>query len=280
MATTVGAVYNMLVQRVAEQEALAGLSPHPDSAATLGAALSAGSRVAIWRLMLWAVAYVHKTQEDNFDRFRSEVEGLAVDGHYGTKRWFVAKAKAFQLGHVLQLTSLDAGYATVVPGARIVKQAAVVELANRVVVKVAKASGSGLAKLTNDELVAINDYFQELRPPVQVAVLTANPDRIRLTGSVVYDGQLPLSGVQAAVQYALTQYLKVLDFGGAVSLTELRRAVLDVSGVVDVRIDAAEVRTTGPWQPIPRVHYTYAGHAVIDPASPITTTMEWAIGDV
>lgn len=280
MAVSVNTIYNYLAQRVAEEETLAGLSPQPDSAATLLTALSSGSRVAIWRLLLWCVAYVHKIQQDNFDAFRVEVDGLAKDGHFGTRRWFVSRAKAWQSGHVLQFTALDAGYAVDDPAARIVTQAAVVELANTVIVKVAKAAGTGLAKLSTDELVAINDYFQELRPPVQVAVLTADPDLVRVLGAVVYDGQTPLAGVQAGVQFALAQYLKTLDFGGVVSVTGLRAAILSVEGVVDVRLNEVHVRTTGLWQPVPRVHYTYAGHAVIDPAHPITSSLEWAVGNV
>lgn len=280
MAVSVNTIYNYLAQRVAEEETLAGLSPQPDSAANLRTALSSGSRVAIWRLLLWCVAYVHKVQQDNFDRFRLEVDGLATDGHFGTRRWFVAKAKAFQYGHVLQFTDLDAGYDIDVPSARIVTHAAVVEAANTVVVKVAKAAGSGLQKLAPEELVAINDYFQELRPPVQVAVLTADPDRLRITGSVVIDGQQPIAGIQAAVQFALEQYLRTLAFGGVVSVTGIREAILSSSGVVDVRLERVDVRTTGAWQAIPRVHYTYAGHAVIDPGSPITGSLEWAVGSV
>lgn len=280
MATSSEEIYNQLAQKVAEQPGLAGLSPSPDSAAQLATALSSNSRVSIWRLLMRAVSYVHKTQQDNFDRFRLEVVGLARDNMYGTRRWFIARAKAFQMGYSLVFTTNDASYSVDDPGARIVTHAAVVELANVVVVKVAKAAGSGLAKLSAPELVAINDYFQELRPPVQVAVLTADPDRIRLTGSVVFDGQTPLGGVQSGVQFELTQYLKSLDFGGVVRITDLRAAMLRASGVVDVRLDLVEVRTTGPWTTIPRVHYTYAGHAVIDAASPITSTLEWAVGNV
>ena len=280
MAASITTIYNYLAQRVAEQSTLAGLSPNPDSTAQLRTVLNSGSRVAVWRLLLWCVAYVHTILEGNFDRFKLEVEGLAKDGHFGTRRWFVAKAKAFQLGHVLQFTPLDAGYAVVDSAARIVSQAAVVEMANVVVVKVAKTSGSSLVKLTNEELVAVNDYFQELRPPVQVTVLTADADKVRLTGSVVYDGQQPVAGVQAAVDLALMSYFKGLDFGGVITLTSIRRTILSVAGVVDLRLDAVHVRTTGAWQPVPRVHYTYAGHAVIDPAEPITSSLQWAQGNI
>jgi hypothetical protein len=269
-----------MASEAAQQAALAELTPNPDSAAQLQAELSAGSKVSVWRLLMWVVAYVMNRQVDLFDRFRVETADLAKDGHFGTRRWFVAKAKQFQFGDTLIFTDLDAGYATVNPAARIVTHAAVVEMANVVVVKVAKAAGTGLAKLDPPELVAVNDYFQELRPPVQVTVLTADADRIRLTGAVVYDGQQALPGVQSSVQYALTQYLKSLEFGGVVRVSDLQEVMLSAFGVIDVRIDIAEVRTTGLFSSIPRIHYTYAGHAVLDSAFPITSTMTWQVGNV
>jgi hypothetical protein len=269
-----------MASEAAQEAALAELSPNPDTVTQLRAEVNAGSKVSVWRLLMWVVAYASKLQQDLFDRFKVEVADLAKDGHFGTRRWFVAKAKLFQVGHTLVFTDLDAGYDTIDVPARIVTHAAVVELANVVVVKVAKAQGTGLAKLTTPELVAVNDYFQELRPPVQVTVLTADPDLLRLTGTVVYDGQVPLGGVQSAVQAAITQYLRTLDFGGVVRLTDLKEAMVAAFGVVDVRLDLVEVRTTGPFVNIPRVHYTYAGHAALDAAFPIITSMQWQVGNV
>lgn len=280
MATSVETIYNWLASRVAQQEGLAGLSPANDNAASLTSALSSGSRVAIWRLLLWAVAYVHRAQEVNFDRYRQEVYDMALNGQFGTRRWFVSKALEFQIGHVLEFTPLDARYPVIDESARIVSHAAVVELANTVIVKVAKTAGNGLVKLANEELVAVNDYFQRLRPPVQVAVLTADPDKLRIIGAVVCDGQYVIPGIVAAVEFAVSQYLRSLAFGGVVRVTDLRTIILGVDGVVDVRIESVHVRTTGDWVPVPRVHYTYAGHAVIDPGEPLSSSMQFAIGVV
>ena len=278
MATTAETIFDHMASTATQEAALAELAPNPDSAALLRAETTSGSKVAIHRWYMWLFAYVAKIQQDLFDRFRVEVDELAKDGHYGTRRWFVSRAKRFQYGHVLQFTELDAGYAVDDPAARIVTHAAVVELANRVIVKVAKAAGTGLAKLDPPELVAVNDYFQELRPPVQVSVLTADADRLRILGQVVVDGQLPLNATQAEVVFYVNQYLRTLAFGGAVRVTDLKAAMLKAAGVVDVRIDRVEVRTTGPWVVIPRIYNTYAGHAVVDPSHPITGSMTWPVG--
>ncbi len=278
--TTTETIYDHMAQAATAEAALAGLAPNSDSSAQLQAQLNSGSTVDIHRLLMRLFAYCAKLQQDLWDRFRVETEALAKDGHFGTRRWFVAKAKRFQMGHVLQFTDLDAGYATDDPAARIVTHAAVVELANTVVVKVAKQAGTGLQPLTTEELLAVNDYFQELRPPVQVQVLTAPADRLRITGSVVYDGQATLSAVQAAVNYELREYLRTLAFGGVVRNTDLKAAMLRAQGVVDVRLAQVEVRTTGPWVEVPRAHFTYAGHAIVDPSYPVTSTLAWQVGNV
>ena len=278
--TTTETIYDHLASEAATEASLVGLAPNPDSAAQLAASLSSGSKVDIHRLVMRLFAYAAKLQQDLFDLFKVEVENLAKDGHYGTVRWFVSRAKRFQFGHALVFTDLDAGYAVDDPAARIVTHSAVVELANQVTVKVAKAAGTGLQPLTPEELLAINDYFQELRPPVQVMVITAPADRIKLIGSVVYDGQTGMAAVQASVNLALRNYLKRLDFGGVVRVTELKAAILSAPGVVDVRLTNVEVRTTGPWVNVPRIHYTYAGHAEIDTSSPISSTLTWEVGNV
>ena len=280
MATTSEAEFDNMASLATQQAALAQLTPNPDTAAQLQSDLSTTSRVGIHRLLMWLFAYCAKLQQDLFDRFRIETDNLAKDGHYGTIRWFVSRAKRFQLGHALVFTELDAAYAVDDPPARIVTHSAVIERANVVVVKVAKAAGTGLAKLDPTEVLAVNDYFQELKPPVQVVVLTADADLIRLYGAVVYDGQLGLGAVQAAVTAAVRQYLRTLDFGGVIRNTDLKEAMRSAAGVVDVRLDYVQVRTTGPYVTIPRVHYSYAGHAAIDAANPLTSTLQWQVGNV
>lgn len=280
MPTATETIYNQIADAAAIETALAPLSPSPDTADLLKADLSSGSVVSAWRLFAWVVAYVTKLQRDLFDLYKVEVVELAKDGHFGTRRWFVAKAKAFQYGHALVLTDLDGGYAVDDPPARIVAQAACVELANQVIVKVAKAVGSGLGPLSVPEVFAVNDYFQTLRPPVTVTVLTAEADKLRLSGVVVYDAELVLTGIQAGVQAAIDDYLRTLEFGGVMRLTDLKAAMLAVTGVVDVRLDMAEARTTGAWTQVSRIYYSYAGHMALDAGFPIATTMGWQAGSI
>jgi hypothetical protein len=281
MPATTATIYNNMAGTAGVQDALTELTPNPDTVLQLRSDLSSNSRVSVWRLYMWLFAYAAKIQTDLFDLFKADVELLAKDGHYGTRRWFAAKALKFQLGYSLTFTDNDASYVTEDPAARIVTHVAVIELANRVMVKVAKAQGQTLVKLSPAEALAVNDYFQDLRPPVQVTVLTADADTLRMKGAVIYDAQVLLPLVKSAVQAAVTAYLKVIEFGGVLRLTDLKEAMLRAPGVVDVRLDLVEARVGGgQWNSISRVYYSYAGHMRLDPAFNIFNTLLWQAGNV
>lgn len=271
--------YNAMASEQAGEAALNDL-PN-DSYAQLRADLSSGSTVSRWRLLLAIVAYHISLLRAQWAIYRQDVISLAKDGHFGTRRWFVAKAKAFQFGHSLVFTNLDAHYALDVKAARIVTHAACVEMANRVIVKVAKKNGTGLQMLEPAEYTAIQDYFADLRPPVQVSVLTADPDLCRMYGYIVYDPQaVTLSAVQAACTFAAQQYLRQLEFGGVMRVTDLRAALLAVPGVVDVRLDRVLCRSIGPYVQVPRIYQSYAGHMAMDNSTPLSTSIQWAAGNV
>ncbi|MBL8002402.1 MAG: hypothetical protein JNL05_10610 [Flavobacteriales bacterium] len=280
MANSTASIYNQITTAVTNEPGLAGLTPQPDSYLQLQSDLSTTSKVSRWRWIALSVAYVIKLLRDQFDLHERTVKELALEGHFGTRRWFAAKARAWQYGHVLQFSSLDAYYLVDDPSARIVAQVAVVEVGNRVFVKAAKAAGTGLAKLDPPERQALDDYFQELRPPVYVTVISADADKLRLSGTVVYDAQAILLGVQAGVDAAVRTYLQTLEFGGVLRLTDLKAAMLAVTGVVDVQFSLVEARSTGAWATISRIYHSYAGHMAIDAASPITTSMAWQAGNV
>ena len=280
MATTTDSIYDQIAGTASQEVALAELTPSPDTSAQLRADLSSDSTVSPWRLFARLFAYAAMVQQALWDRYRLDVIALSRDGHYGTRWWYIAKAKAFQMGHTLVMTSLDGGYAVDDPAARIITHAAVAERANLVQVKVAKGLTAPLQKLTPEERAAVNDYFQHLRPTVQVIAITGDPDSVKITGTVVYDPETPIMAVQSAVKLALDAYLITLDFGGVLRIQDMRSAILAVTGVVDVVFDQVEARSTGPFRPVQRLYHSYAGHMQLDPFSSIITTITWQQGRI
>lgn len=280
MSTTTDSIYDQIASTASQEAALADLSPSPDTSAQLRADLNSGSTVSVWRLFARLFAYAAKTQQDLWDRYRKDVMALSRDGHYGTRWWYIAKALAFQMGDTLIMTSLDGGYATDNPAARIVTHAAVAEGAGLVMVKVAKGTTAPLQKLLPAELAAVNDYFQHLRPTVQVQCITGDPDSLKITGTVVYDPETPIMAVQSAVKQALDTFLATLDFGGVMRLQDLRSAIMSVQGVVDVVFALVEARSTGPFRPVQRLYQSYAGHMQLDTYSSIISTITWQQGRI
>jgi hypothetical protein len=280
MATTTDIIYDQIASTASQEAALVGLLPSPDTTAQLQADLSSGSTVSVWRIFARLFAYAAMVQQALWDRYKLDVKNLSRDGHYGTKWWYIAKALAFQMGDTLVMTSLDGGYATDNPALRIVTHAAVAERANLVQVKVAKGITAPLVKLTPTELAAVNDYFQHLRPTVQVQCITGDPDSLKITGTVVYDPETPIMAVQSAVKQALDTYLATLDFGGVMRLQDLRSAIMAVQGVVDVVFTQVEARSTGPFRPVTRLYQSYAGHMQLDPYSSIISTITWQQGQI
>lgn len=280
MATTTDRIYDQIASVASQEAALGELGPSPDTADQLRADLNSGSTVSPWRLFAWLFAYASSIQQALWTRYKKDVADLSRDGHYGTKWWYIAKAKAFQMGDTLIMTSLDGGYATENPAARIVTHAAVAERANLVQVKLAKGITAPLQKLTPEELAAVNDYFQHLRPTVQVQCLTGDPDSIKITGTVVYDPETPIMAVQSAVKQALDSYLGMLDFGGVMRIQDLRSVIMAVQGVVDVVFTLVEARSTGPFRPVTRLYHSYAGHMQLDPYSSIISTITWQQGRI
>lgn len=274
--------YNQIASEVALDEAINSLDGSGDNATQLKADVNNGSVVGRNRLIMWFVAYFMTLQQDLFALFKSDTKALALDGHFGTRRWFVAKALEYQYGDPLIFTRLDAYYDPVVPENRIVSQAACVELGYKVIVKAIKTSGGSITPLSSDERNGLQDYFDELRPPVQVEVRSADSDRLRFNAEVVTDAKLGTINVQSNVEAAVNNYLSTLDFNGAFSINKLRQAILSVPGVIDVVIDNVESRISGSnnWVQIPRIHISYAGWMTMDQSSPLSEAITYTSSNV
>lgn len=278
----VAEIYNQIAGASAQEEVLSQLDLSGDTAASLREDTNNSSTVSRSRLIAWIVAYAMWTQQVLFRQFRADVQELALDGHYGTKRWYVATAKAFQLGQPLVFTDQDAYYENDVPAARIVSHAAVTEMAYKVIVKVAKSNGSGLVALHPAERLAVQDYFDELRPLVAVEVRSAQGDEVRIQAKVVCDAKLGMAGIGSNVNTAINTYLTALDFNGVISRTKLNQVILAVPGVIDAVIDELQVRinSSSPWSNVHRIATTFSGWARISSQFPLSTGLQFVSSNV
>lgn len=279
---TVEEIYDDITAAQAAEGALADVDVSGDTATSLQQDISNGSRVARHRIIKWVVAYVMWAQRFLFELFKVETRELARDGHYGTPRWWVATMLAFQYGYDLTFTPKDSYYEVIDPSAQRIKLCAVVELGHKVVLKVAKPSGSGFTNLSQPELIAAQDYANEKGPPMIIEVRTARADDVRIYGTVVCDAKQGVPGIKSNVEAAIDAYLITLAPQGAIRLTDIRNAVFSVNGVVDFVLTQCDTKPWGSplWRNLERARITFAGHCRIANAWPLDETLNYVSANV
>jgi hypothetical protein len=277
-------LYQQISDAKAIETAVADLGGNAQTAADFKEAmLSNPSSVAITAFQMWLVALAMYTQQVLWRVFKSETIELALDGHFGTRRWWVAKALKFQYGYDLSFTDKDGIYTAIDEAAQIVEQAAVDESAFRVIVKVVRLNGDLYTKLTADQLLAFQDYCDELAPAgIKVEARSVDPDRLKLKGKIICDAMQGVPVIKSEVELAIDKYLISLDFNGVFNITKLKAVILAVPGVEDVQLDTIEGRTSAQsnFVPITRVRRTFAGYMKIDSSFPLNSNLQYLSSNV
>ncbi len=271
-------IYNQVASPSNIDDAIQLLDGTGDTATALKEDVTNGSSVSRNRLFRWVIAYCMWAQRVLFNQYRNDVEDLARNGHYGTARWFVQKALDFQYGHELIFTKKDAYYADDNEEARIVGYAAVVELGYKVIVKVI---GKDYALLNTDQVLGVNDYFDELRPPLPVVVICSPADRLWLDATIVYDAKQGLPNIKANVDVAVNEFVRNLGFNGVLNRTKLKLTMLAAPGVIDVVFHNVRARAnaTETWIDVNRIYHSYAGWMTVDTDHPISN-LNWISSNV
>lgn len=289
MSRTISEIYDALIVEKESNPALTTLSPAAGETATnLLAELTSGSRVAIWRLLLWIAAVGFWTLENLFDLHIEEIQLLGSQMITGTARWYWSKCFEYQHGDSLSYnaTTHRFEYATPNTAIQIVERAAVVDLSGLVKIKVAKLTSGLPDPLDVGELASFTEYINLIKfagTNVEVISLAADLFHVELT--VVFDPLILLpTGESIAnagtfpVEDAVNNYIQNLPFDGILSLTELTDAIQSVSGVVNPVITLAEARpVSGSYSTIDPVtgYNASAGHLIVDAGFPLNTSITY-----
>lgn len=284
MARKLTDIYDALALEKSTQQQLTGLAPAVDSAQQLLGDLDSPSKVARWRLFLWVVATAIWAHEVLWDLFRAEVDAIVASAHIGTARWYVRKALEFQLGYALVNVDGVFQYPTIVPAAQIVKRAAIREAGGLIILKVAKEVSGVVTPLDVAEMTSFTAYVNDIRMAgVMVNIVSDVPDLLHIGFDVYYDpllltpnGALITSPSTFPVEDAINAYISSLPFDGTLVLTHLVDAVQAAVGVVNPVLVAAEAHWGAfPLAPINVSYNSHAGHAAIDPAYPLSSTITY-----
>lgn len=243
MARSTQEIYNQIIDEKETFSSLNGLTPNPESASNLLADLSSGSKVALWRLFAWIVAYAHRILELVWDAFKVEVETLVEQAKVGTLAWWVNEMKLFQLGDSLTIDSRGfAVYDPVTPANRIIVQCAAQTASGFVFLKAAKQGASDLAPLTSGELTQAQAYADDITPAgVQPVVQSFVSDLLTYDIAVIHTGLRAPTDVQADVEAAVDNYIENLPFDGVFVVNQFVDAIQAVAGVVSVFVNEIQI---------------------------------------
>jgi hypothetical protein len=212
------------------------------------------SKVAIWKLLFFAIAFGIWTLEKIYDLFRLETDDRIGLLKPHSARWYAQKAKDFQYGYDLVV---EADYYAntalteqQIDDSKIIKHSAVVEQIRGIRIKVAKEVNGELAPLTNDELEAFTAYMEQIKDAgIKLLITTAVADDLKAKLRVYYNAQI-LDGTGARrdgesatpVQDAFNTYLKNLPFNGLFVPQLMIDHLQAVAGVVIVKDDSWQAR--------------------------------------
>jgi hypothetical protein len=248
MARSIAEIYDEIVAEKQNMATLTALQPSIDDSQTLLNDLTTTSKVAIWRLWFWCVAFAIYTHESLFDTFSAQIETRSNEIIAGTPLWYQTESLAFQYGDSLTWNGSQYVYSTINTANQIIKRCAVVDLGYQVRFKIAKLDGNGLPiPLTLAEKNAFISYLNQIKfAGTPTSVVSNNGDDLKLNLDIQYNAQiLDLNGFELEnpavnpVLDAINSYIGNLPFNGVYNVMALVDVIQNANGVVDVRLNSS-----------------------------------------
>lgn len=206
------------------------------------AGLNSTSKVSIWRLFVFIVAYAIWLLETIFDQHKKEVDDIIEAKMPHRKQWYRTKALAFQYGFALMLDTDkydNTGYTTEqIEASKVIKYAAVTKSGDQLYIKIATETDGILAPIATEVITAFGSYMEDIADcGVKYLVVNNLPDILNLyiqifrnplvldaNGMSILNGNYP-------VKEAINEYMKQLPFNGELVLAHLVDKLQQVEGV-------------------------------------------------
>lgn len=270
MARTVNEIYNQMIEAKEAENGLAGLT--------------STSAAAIWRLLLYVVAYCEHVLEVLFDTHKNEVTTIINTLKPHTALWYAEKAKMFQYGFDLYPDSdqfnNEGKTDTEIEDSKIVKYASVIDNNDYLQIKVAKEENNDLAELDDTERQAVAEYLARIKDAgiyIELVTLPAEQMKFEITvyyNPLVLDGEgRRLDGTNNnPVKEAVHEFLKNVEFDGTIVLAYLTDTLQGVEGVEIPVVNTAyyQVGAAG-WTAFSVMHRPGSGYARVSDENIIIT---------
>jgi hypothetical protein len=211
--------------------------------------LNSTSKVSIYRLITFIIAFAIWTLETLFDIHKDQIDKALNEQKAGRPNDYKNAALNFQYGFPLLPDSADfdnTGYTPEeIEGSKIIKYCSVKESSQsaRLIIKIAGESGSNLQAITLPQENAFKAYMEDWKwAGVKLSIVNFPADELKIT-MVVYrnplvidaNGQSILDG-DRPVELRINQYLKQLDFNGELVINDLIERLRELPGVDNVNI--------------------------------------------
>ena len=212
--------------------------------------LNSTSKVAIYRLITFIVAFAIWTLEKLFDIHTTQIDAALNEQKAGRPNDYKNAALNFQYGFPLLPNSIDfdnTGYTTEeIEASKIIKYCSVKESSQsaRLIIKTAGEVDGELQELTSEQESAFSAYMEDWFKwaGVKLSIVNFPADELKITMQVfrnplVLDanGQSILDG-DKPVELRINQYLKELDFNGELVINDLIERLRELPGVDNVEI--------------------------------------------
>ena len=209
--------------------------------------LTSASKVAIWRLWVYIVAFAIWSLEKLFDIYETEVDQRIAANEIHNFLWYKKKALEFQYGHALvpQTDYYDNTDLVVadIEQSKIIKHVAVIrKIINGhgfLELKLAKEENTQLVPLEAPEMEAFKAYmFLVADAGTYIQYISLPHDDLKLVLEIQYDPQIlwqdgsRKDGTDnTPVIQAINTFLYTLEFNGELILTKLTDYLQNVEGV-------------------------------------------------
>jgi len=259
-------IYNEIANELQTQSGLTSLQPSMDNAQTLSEDLTKPSKVAIWRVFSYVIAFITSIFEKNLENFENEITDIIENNRVGNIFWLIGKAKEWQDGDniIINETTYDIGYETEDITKQIIKFAAIEEQVNGILLKVRKLS----SELTEDEYNRFVSYINRIKVAgSRIIVRSVEADNIKLFLNITYTGERDLNVIKSDVSNAISNYLTNIAFNSKIKVSSILSELLAIKGVDDVEFTSASATSFGIPNPVSftSIYQSYAGWNILDP---------------
>lgn len=238
--------------------------------------INSSSLLGVLMAIKRVVARAIQTLENYWDAFSKELDQRAAEAVTGSTRWYNDRAREFQYGDLLIEKDGKLFYQVVDETKRIVKYAAVTELEDLTLIKIAKDTAGEYVPLNTNELIAFKRYMSDIKfAGTKTQIVSIAADLVWPVMTIYYDAKLIdklETQIKPSVEGAINGHLKAIYFDGKFNLNTFRDSIEAVPGLTEGGADISSVKiksAAGTFVTVTRDYMPLSGYYKIDPAHPL-----------